>query len=37
MAEKAWRSIMELQEAMERIYNLDLAPGAVAEEKEIPF
>lgn len=28
LAQKAWRAIIELQEAMEEIYDLDLAPGA---------
>lgn len=43
LAQKAWRAIMELQEAMEEMYELDPAPAArfpvvnPDDEEEIPF
>lgn len=33
LAQKAWRAIMELQEAMEDVYGLDMAPGAWGADK----
>jgi hypothetical protein len=39
LAQKAWRAIIELQEAMEKEYALDMAPGAWYGNKDegIPF